>query len=72
MTYLAPEAVLRDEHEALASLFTALDANLVQDFDVGGQVRNPVVANLPILAHPLLHLASCSLTTLGLSSGFLS
>ena len=39
ITYLAPEAVLRDELELLAKLFRSLDPTLVDDFGVGGQVR---------------------------------
>ena len=39
ITYLAPEAILRDDLELLSSLFTGLDENLVEDFGVGGQVR---------------------------------
>ncbi|KAL5494856.1 hypothetical protein ACEPAI_318 [Sanghuangporus weigelae] len=38
ITYLAPEAVLRDELDVLTRLFTALDSNRVSGFDVGGQL----------------------------------
>lgn len=39
ITYLAPEAILRDDLDLLSNLFTVLDENLVEDFGVGGQVR---------------------------------
>lgn len=38
ISYLAPEAVLRDDLELLSSLFASLDKNLITDFNVGGQV----------------------------------
>ncbi|EJD03515.1 uncharacterized protein FOMMEDRAFT_83835 [Fomitiporia mediterranea MF3/22] len=38
ITYLAPEAVLRDELGVLKRLFASLDASLIDDFGVGGQL----------------------------------
>lgn len=46
ITYLAPEAVLRDDLDLLSNLFTVLDESLVEDFGVGGQVRNRVVPRI--------------------------
>lgn len=45
ITYLAPEAILRDELDVLAKLFTSLDEKLIDDFGIGGQVRHPAVAS---------------------------
>ena len=46
ITYLAPEAVLRDDLDLLSNLFTVLDESLVEDFGVGGQVRKRVVPRI--------------------------
>lgn len=38
INFLAPEAVLKDDLQALSDLFSELDAGLIEDFTVGGQV----------------------------------
>ena len=39
INFLAPEAVLKDDLQTLSDLFSDLDASLIEDFAVGGQVR---------------------------------
>ena len=38
VTFLAPEAILRNDLDLLSGLFTALDPSLIDDYSVGGQV----------------------------------
>ena len=40
ISYLAPEAILRDDLDLLSNLFAPLDKSLITDFNVGGQVRS--------------------------------
>lgn len=39
LNYLAPEAVLKEDLQMLSDLFSDLDASLIEDFAVGGQVK---------------------------------
>ena len=39
INFLAPEAILKDDLNTLSDLFSELDASLIEDFAVGGQVR---------------------------------
>lgn len=38
ISYLAPEAILRDDLTLLTNLFAPLDKSLIRDFSIGGQV----------------------------------
>jgi nuclear pore complex protein Nup98-Nup96 len=51
VTYLAPDAVLREDLDLLEDLFSKLDESLIPDFSVGGQVSN-------IKHHEVYHLVT--------------